>query len=177
METIYPAVTLIQTTPKYTTKIDPNREASIASESADDADFKLYSDGSGQDNGLGAAAILYEKRRARPVRRLQVYLGTPDKHNTYEAEAVGAILALWILQTTPETLGKKVTLYIDNQSIIVAMNSIKSTSGQHLLQALRQASNGSGSKLSIKWISSHSKVKGNEEVDRMAKEAAAGDQV
>ena len=54
------------------------------------------------------------------------------------------------------------------------MNPIKSTSGQHLLLALRQAANGSGSKLSIKWISSHSKVTGNEEADKMAKEAAAG---
>ena len=89
-------------------------------------------------------------------------------------QAVGAILALWILQTTKETLGKKVSLYIDNQSIIVAMNSIKATPGQYLIQAIRQAANASGSILTIKWISSHSQVKGNEEVDKLAKEAAAG---
>jgi hypothetical protein len=85
-----------------------------------------------------------------------------------------AILALWIIQTTPETLGKRVTLYIDNQSVIMAMTSIKATPGQYLLQTLRQAANGTGARLSIKWISSHSKVKGNEDVDRTAKEAAAG---
>jgi ribonuclease HI len=105
---------------------------------------------------------------------MQAFLGTPDKHNTYEAEAIGAILALWILQTTPETTNKKVTLYIDNQSIITAMTSIKATPGQYLLQALRRAANSTSARLSVKWISSHSKVKGNEEVDKMAKDAAAG---
>jgi ribonuclease HI len=174
VETIHPTVTLKQPPPRYSMKIDTDREASILAESVDDADYKLFSDGSGQDNGIGAASILYEKGRARPLRSLQAYMGTSDKHNTYEAEAMGALLALWILRTTPETRGKKVTLYIDNQSIITALTSIKSTSGQYLLHELRQAANSSSSKLSIRWISSHSNVKGNEDVDKMAKDAAAG---
>ena len=167
-------VTFKQTPPSYTTTIDENRKDSINSESSDDADYKVFSDGSGREEGIGSAAILFEKGRVRPLRSLQAYLGTPDKHNTYEAEAVGALLALWILQTTPETIGKRVTLYVDNQSIITAMSSIKATSGQHLLQALRLAANDASCTLTIRWISSHSKVKGNEDVDRMAKDAAAG---
>ena len=174
IETISPAVTLKQAPPRYTLTTDKNREDSIKSESLDDADYKIFSDGSGQDDGIGAAAILYEKGRARPLRSLQAHIGASNKHNTYEAEAIGAILALWILQTTPETMGKRVTLYIDNQSIITAMSSFKATSGQYLIQALRLAANDTGCTLTIRWISSHSKVKGNEDVDRMAKDAAAG---
>jgi hypothetical protein len=71
-------------------------------------------------------------------------------------------------------VGKRVSLYIDNQSIVTATSSIKATSSQYLLHELRQAADRCGSRLSIKWISSHSKVKGNEDVDKMAKDAAEG---
>ena len=174
LETIHPAITLTRISAQIATKINDSREESINSELNDDTDFKIFSDGSGQDDGIGSAAILYEKGRLRSIKSLQVYLGTPDKHNSYEAEAVGAILALWILQNTPETIGRRVSLYIDNQALITAIKSSKSTPGQYLLNNLRLALNGTGCRLSIKWISGHSKVRGNEEADRLAKEAAAG---
>ena len=174
IETIQPAVTLTKRKPSFTVKIDENREDSIKFEAHDNADYKLFSDGSGHENGIGSAAILYERNRLRPLRSLQAFLGTPNKHNTYEAEAVGAILALWLIHTTPDLIGRKVTLYIDNQSIISALSTPKSTSGQHLLNLLRTSANETGCKLTIRWISSHSKVKGNEDADRMAKEAAEG---
>ena len=174
IETIYPAITLQRAPTRITTIIDKSRDDSIKSEAKDLAEYKVFSDGSGHDNGIGSAAILYEKGRRRHVKLLQVFLGTPDKRNTYEAEIIGAILALWILQNTPETLGKSVTLYIDNQSVIKAIETPSSTPGQHLLNSLRLSLIGTGCRLSIRWISSHSKVKGNEDVDRAAKEAAAG---
>jgi ribonuclease HI len=174
LETIYPAVTLTRSNNRYQTKIDNTREDSINFEATDSADFKIFSDGSGHDNGIGAAAVLYVKGRTPPIRSLRAYLGSTDKHNTYEAEVAGAVLALWIIQNIPETMGKKVTLYIDNQSVIKAISTPSATSGQHLLNALRSATNATGCRLTIRWISSHSKVKGNEEVDRLAKEAADG---
>ena len=173
-ETIHPPASL----PRYTLHNPPiteqSREASINYELLDDADYKIFSDGSGHDNGIGAAAILYRKDRATPLKSLQAYLGTPNERNTYEAEVTGAILALWIISNTPETVGKKVTLYTDNQSVIAAILSIKATSGQHLINSLRLAINTTGCNLTIRWISSHSKVKGNEAVDKIAKKAAEG---
>ena len=174
LETVYPAVTLTQSNNRYSIKIDNSREDSIKFESTDTADFKIFSDGSGHDNGIGSAAILYTKGQSRPLRSIQAFLGTSDNHNTYEAEVVGAILALWLIQNTLETLGQKVTLYIDNQALITAILTPKATSGQHLLNSLRIAANGTGCRLTIRWISSHSKVKGNEEADRLAKDAANG---
>ena len=123
---------------------------------------------------MGAAAILYEKNRVRPLKSLQAFIGTPDKHNTYEAEVIGAILALWIIENTPETIGKKVSLFIDNQALVTALSSQKTLAGQHLLNTLIAATNRVGCELTFKWISGHSKVKGNEDVDKLAKEAAAG---
>jgi ribonuclease HI len=173
LETIYPA-TLGQGEKRFDIKIDKTREDSIKNESLDDADYKIFSDGSGHDNGIGSAAVLYRKGRNRPVKSLKAFLGTTDKHNMYEAEAIGAIIAIWILESAPETIGKRVSLFIDNQSIISAITMPKAKSGQYLLDALRSAVNRVACRLTIKWISGHSKVKGNEEVDKLAKDAAAG---
>ena len=174
LETIHPAVTLEGLGPHHVVQIDKTREVSINSERTDDADFKLFSDGSGQDNGIGASAILYKKGRARPLKTLQAFMGASNKYNTFEAEATGAILALWILDRTPAVIGKRVSLYTDNQSIVTTLPHPKATSGQHLLSLLRSAIRGVGCRLTVKWISGHSKVKGNEEADKLAKDAAAG---
>ena len=141
LETIQPAATLEWNKVAFLTKIDDSREDSITFESTDNADFKVFSDGSGQDNGIGSAAILYEKGRIPSIKTRQFHLGTPDKHNTYEAEVIGAILALGILENTPETVGRNVTLYIDNQSVIKALPTLKATSGQYLLRAFRATAN------------------------------------
>ena len=83
-----------------TTIIDKSRKISIKSEATDDADYKIYSDGSCLNNGVGAAAIIYKKNRITPLKSLKVYLGSPEDHNTYEAEIIGTILAIWILKNS-----------------------------------------------------------------------------
>jgi hypothetical protein len=87
---------------------------SIAEEIADEADFKVFTDGSGIGNEIGATVILYRKGRRTPIQRLKAYLGHSSEHNTYEAEAVGVLLATWLIRNHPETAGKKVTIYTDN---------------------------------------------------------------
>ena len=118
--------------------------------------------------------MLYRKGRSSSIKKLQAFLGTPEEHNTYEAEAIGMLLAIWLLSNTPETIGKKVSLYTDNQSVISALTSQGTKSGQYLLNAVRTAANTVGCNLTIRWISGHSEVKGNEDVDWLAKEAAEG---
>ena len=67
--------------------------------------------------------------------------------------------------------GKRVSLYTDNQSIIDALLPHKATPGQYLINTLRIAVNALRCRLEI---SGHSKVKGNEAVDQLAKGATAG---
>ena len=174
VETICPAVTLKRLGPQHQIEIYRSREDSINSERLDDADFKNFTDGSGQDGGIGAAAVLYKKGRASPLKSLQAFMGSSRKHNTFEAETMGAILALWILENMPATIGRKVSLYTDNQSVVTTLPYPKATSGQYLYNTLRLAIEVTGSRLVIRWISGHSKVKGNEEADRIAKNAAEG---
>ena len=101
-------------------------------------------------------------------------MGPPTEHNTYEAEATGAILTAWILKLTLETIGKTVTLYIDNQAFIKTLSKTKSTPGQHLINNFKRSINELQCKLTIRWISSHSEVKGNEAADKKANDAASG---
>jgi ribonuclease HI/endonuclease/exonuclease/phosphatase family metal-dependent hydrolase len=174
LETIDSTNRITPNSARFTMNIENNREASIKNEKEDTADFKVFSDGSGQEDGIGASAIMYKKGRVTPVNSLQYYLGTKNKHNTYEAEAVGAILAIWIIRSTPETIGKRVTLYIDNQAVIMALKGAKPTSGQHLINTALTSANQLPCNLTIRWISSHSEVKGNEAADKIAKAAAQG---
>jgi hypothetical protein len=51
---------------------------------------------------------------------------------------------------------------------------LRPSAGQHLVHSLRLAANDLPCNLKIRWISSHSKVKGNEAADRLAKAAAQG---
>ena len=60
---IYPTAYITRFNTKYKMIIDSSRMESINSEANNKADFKIYLDGSGQDNGIGSAAILYKKGR------------------------------------------------------------------------------------------------------------------
>lgn len=60
-ETILPVVHYAVPISKFTTKILTTRKDSIKFKKNDTADFKVFSDGSGQNDGIGAAAILYKK--------------------------------------------------------------------------------------------------------------------
>ena len=174
MEIIYPAANIKCTTNKFTLTINSNRKESIALENNDNAEYNLFSDESGQENRIGSAAILYKKGRSSQVKSLKAYLGTSDEQNTYKAKIIGAITALWLLQTTLDTISKKVSLYTDNQSIIDALSTPKLTSGQYLINTLIIAANTAKCKLGIRWILGHSKAKGNEAADKLTKEAATG---
>jgi ribonuclease HI/endonuclease/exonuclease/phosphatase family metal-dependent hydrolase len=174
IEVIDPVTRYVAGTNRFVTIVATSREESIISENNDIADYKVFSDGSGQEEDIGASAVLYKKGSVRTVASLQAFLGPKSKHNTYEAEVIGAILATWIIRRTPETIGKTVSLYIDNQAVIKALTGSRTTAGQHLVNSLRLAANDLPCNLEVRWISSHSEVKGNEEADRLAKAAAQG---
>ena len=158
----------------FTTTIAKSRKDSIKQEKEDTADFKIFSDGSGVNGGIGTAAILYKKGRLTPIDKLKAFIGPATKYNTYEAEIIGALLATKVLENHQETIGKRVSLFIDNQAVIMALSNPKATSGQYLARKLNHATNELNCYLKVKWISSHSKVWGNEKVDELAKNAAEG---
>jgi ribonuclease HI len=173
-ETISPPKILPATRPSFKISIEQTRQKSISAEKKDKAEFRIYADGSGQRGKIGAAAVMYKKRQVTPVDSVKMRLGKSTEHNSYEGEAVGAILATWLTECHPETAHKAVTVYLDNQLVLQAMAEPKAVSGQYLIREATMAANSTRAKVWFKWISGHSGVPGNEKVDELAKQAATG---
>lgn len=83
MEKIKPALFSPQSQPRFKTRMATTREESIVKEVEDQADFKIYTDGSGNDENTGAAAVIYKKCQKELIGCLQVFTGPRSEHNTY----------------------------------------------------------------------------------------------
>ncbi|TFK58496.1 ribonuclease H-like protein, partial [Pluteus cervinus] len=151
-------------------------------ELVDKAKWKVYTDGSAIDGGVGAAAVLFEDGKTDAGKALTLHLGPTEHHTVYEGEAVGGILAAKLLQEQDIKVDEGISIYVDNQSVISGAKKIHNRSAQYLLNEFHDALLrvptvklfARSNKLSIRWISAHSGVEGNEMVDKLAKAAAQG---
>jgi len=170
----------------FTTTIAESKEESIKDEEKDEADIKVYTDGSGYEGNVGAAAVLYRKGAEEPEKILRYHLGPLTKHTTFEGEAVGSILAAWMLQGRQEVGKATVTSYTDSQAFIKSTGVRKSGSGQYLVMEYLRLTEimtdetdtptpADTDKFTLKWVAAHKGVAGNERVDEEAKRAAQGD--
>lgn len=175
-ETIQPTRHPPNRSQKFTTEIATTRVESMEDDKNDDADIKIYADGSGYKGNAAAAAALY--RGQAPPRVLRYHLGPLTQHTTYEAEAVGTTLAMHLLEA--ERNYGKVTIRIDNQSVIQATASYKSRPSHYIIDEFLKQTRSIAAvnkerpnySLRLAWISGHSEVEGNELVDEEAKKAA-----
>ena len=97
---------------------------------------RIYSDGSGFEGRIGAAALLYIKERL--VKVLRVYLGTSQEHTVYEAEGVGLVLGMHLLIGLSRQLSRTTILGTDNQAIIKALGNQLPHAGQYILDAIHK---------------------------------------
>lgn len=86
-----------------------------------DDGLHVFSDGSADGGDVGAAAVLF--RGHTEIDSLLLHLGPATVHTIYEAEAVGAILALHLLREHhdfgPSTVG------LDNTPVISASRHVR----------------------------------------------------
>ena len=101
-------------------------------------------------------------------------LGSLKEHTTYEAEGVGVILALDLLQKVRGV--RSATIRLDNQGVIQSIEHIQARPGQRVLNTIHDLANYVTNPsrrhhmlLSITWISGHDDVEGNELADKEAK--------
>lgn len=132
----------------------------------------IYTDGSGIEGQVGAAAVAPE----RGLRRL-AYMGTDETSTVYAAELQGLAMATGIAKavkmTEPELWA--VNIYTDNQAAIRSAAKPGTQSGQYLLRRIaKEVDELRRQKVQVRiwWISAHIGVPGNEEADRAAKAAA-----
>ena len=162
------------------TEILPTKEAALHAEKEREANVKVYSDGSGQDGHIGAAAVLVYGHREPKVARH--YLGPDTKHTVYEGECVGQLLALGLIQQMNANLSHADTAFmVDNQSSIRAHHSRRPRPGSHIINAIHNSyqktcDKHNGITIQVHWIPSHKGIRFSDIVDREAKKATKGAQ-
>ena len=172
VERILPVIGGQRPPPLFMTEAAASREASIDNEKKDTADYKVFTDGSDHDGGVGASAVLFVKGWPCPLSQLKAYLGTSKNLGNYEAEIAGGILAMKLIEGIADASNLTFSIFTDNQSFVWAAARPAAASGHYLLQEFLRAVERSQATVRLRWISGHSDVKGNEWADRLAKEAA-----
>jgi ribonuclease HI len=176
METIHPYVRPPWWIPNTNIEISSNKkEAKQRHDEAvhDPNTICIYTDGSGIDGQIGAAAVC--QTTSESVTRKQ-YIGTESSHNVYAAELAAIKLAVDIVQAAPRTYDKCV-IYTDSQPAIKATAKPGQQSGQSILTSVIDAfetlqDQQSDIEISLVWVPGHMNIAGNEEADKAAKEAA-----
>jgi ribonuclease HI len=166
------------------------------------APVRVYSDGSGFEGGIGASALLYINERL--VKVLRAYLGSSLEHTVYEAEGVGLVMGLHLLNGLSRQLTQTTVLGTDSQAVIKALGNQRSHAGQYILDAIHKSAEQLHAKqdriinredrtraleagddwvgrkrdvvnLQVHWVPGHRDFEPNERADEEAKKAAKGD--
>ncbi|CAK5279173.1 unnamed protein product [Mycena citricolor] len=150
------------------------KETAIAQERSDPAKWKVYTDGSGIDGQIGAAAVLYHNGTIKAIARK--YMGTDDQHTVYEAEGIGLNLAIGLIAEQRDLQGS-VSIYADNTSAIDATRSRMPNPSHYIWDALDSATTRLRQikptvEITIRWSPGHMDILGNEKADEEAKAAA-----
>ena len=115
--------------------IDEDREVAI--EKANNlTGVVVFTDGSGHDKKIGAAAIL--KQDGRIKKKLKYHLGSEKEHTVYEAEAIAVVLALHILSGLNTRL-TEVTIGTDNQAVLLGLRNQTPKPGHYLMDKIHDA--------------------------------------
>lgn len=135
----YETIKTIRFDPKWQstigTKIAPNKEVATEEEENNRDNVQVYSDGSLIDGGVGAAAVLY--RKGVEEETLHKHLGPANQHTVYEAELVGIILALKLIQNI--SFYRTALIALNNMVAIQATELMASSPGLYLVDEIHTA--------------------------------------
>jgi ribonuclease HI len=165
----------------YNTHIAQKKETAIKEQRELKDEIQIFTDGSGHNGGIGAAAVLM--REGKEPCTLKYHLGSDKAHTVYEAEVVGLTLAVKLL-ATESNVTYPASIFVDNQAAIQSGESHNTKPGGYLVEHFRRSTRALAKRrreqehnfdLTVRWIPGHKGVKGNELADEAAKEAATGE--
>jgi ribonuclease HI len=136
LETILPARRRHSYRPLFKVNSQQSREAAIAHWQADVTHTNktvIFTDGSGINGKVGAAASLWYNGVKKKT--LRFHLGNIDEHTIFEAEAVGVILALHLLNGLSRKVDEAL-IGLDNQAILQALQNQQPKPGHYLLDKI-----------------------------------------
>jgi ribonuclease HI len=164
---------------RYSTKWRPpaSKEEAKEQHRRDNNEIMIYTDGSGLDGEIGAAAVL-KRRGVDGWKWRRMHLGKMKVHNVHEGEGVGMILGVEMLKEERRVRG--VTICVDGQAAIRAAGSGKPRPSHYIFDIfhdrLRMAHKQHPNlALTVRWTPGHDGIRGNEIADAHAKKAAEGD--
>jgi ribonuclease HI len=175
IETIEPFIRPPWWTARIQFQIAESKEAAkqqhdrITSNPADTV--SIYTDGSGIDGKIGAAACNGQCREDKN----RQYLGNENQFNVYAAELTAMNLAVEIAQESNEHTVWHI--FADSQAAIQGVHKPRKQSGQAIIKEFLDATDQAmdeNPRLQIKvtWIPGHAEIEGNERADQEAKQAA-----
>ncbi|CCA76397.1 hypothetical protein PIIN_10390 [Serendipita indica DSM 11827] len=117
IESINPALKDPNRPMHFRCTIDASREKAIERDKAiRTRSVAIYTDGSGMEGKIGAAAVLYQDgRRVKAIRHL---LGKDTEHTVHEGELVGIALGLHLAKTAQGPIAR-INISLDNQAAIL----------------------------------------------------------
>ena len=134
-DTILPAHRRCDYEPLANIHIDDDRLTAIANTKAITGPA-AYTDGSGFDKKIGAAAVLMLDNME--LKSVRYQLGSEMEHMVYEAEVTAVLLALHLLTQIERDL-RMVTIGVDNQVVLQGLRNQKSKPGHYLLDRVHDA--------------------------------------
>ena len=115
--------------PDLAIRIAGSKEVAKVKDLADKTMIKVYTDGSGFEGSIGAAAVLYRNGALKSRRRM--LLGSVKNHTVYKGEGVEMILGLELIREEREVDGI-VSMGTDNTAAIIATHAIKPGPSHHI---------------------------------------------
>ena len=163
-------------TPNVTTLIADKKEKAIRDAERADEETQIFTDGSGYQGGIGAAAVLRHRGKLEKV--LHFHLGSDKHYTVFNSEQISMLLGIELLRKEQNV--HSVYMGVDNQAAILATTSPYSSSSHSLTDMFIDSLEGTLDKhdlphLAIRWVPGHANIAGNESVDREAKKATKGD--
>ena len=90
----------------------------------------MYTNGSGYEGQIGAAAVLTVNRLE--LRRVRYRLGPETQHTVYKAEIFAVVLALHLLTQVTRPI-PRVTIGLDNQAVLLGLKNQRTKPSHYLL--------------------------------------------
>lgn len=99
--------------------IAETREKAKKQDEEDESEIKIYTDESGYNREIEAAAVMYETERRTEVARH--HLGKTTQHTVFEEECIEQLLGLQLLEGRMQNTKKKITvsIVVDNQASLI----------------------------------------------------------
>jgi len=161
--------------PCVSTLIADSKEDAVQDAGRAAEEIQIFTDGSGYQGGIGAAAVL--RRRGKPERVLRYHLGSDKHYMVFNGEQVGMLLGVELLNR--ERYVCSVYMGVDNQAAIQATTAFSPSSSHSLTDMFlisldKTIKKHNLDRLSICWVPGHTNIAGNKSVDKEAKKAAEG---